>query len=303
VTGAEFDGVDIDLLADYIGGALDGTPDQTAVAALIAGDPAWRAAYESLGGAMALVGTELGRMDPAPMPADLADRLDAMFTSGVPEPAVPHLALVPGEPASGDGAPRVPGKVGARRGRRMRWAAPIAVAAGVVAFVGFGLDYLAGRESSNSTESSAGSADQGAPVDSRAAGRAAPPRTDQIFASGTDYSTTMLGREPVHPLTAPERDSPSSRVPKSTPGLAAADDGALQRLSLGSALQDCLEAIGRENAAGPISVQSVDYARFNKAPAVIVRFTAANGAWGWASGPACGTPGGDADTLGKVPVR
>ena len=28
MTGAEFSGVDIDLLADYIGGALEGTPDE-----------------------------------------------------------------------------------------------------------------------------------------------------------------------------------------------------------------------------------------------------------------------------------
>ena len=45
MTGAEFDGVDIDLLADYIGGALAGTPDESAVAALVADDPAWREAY------------------------------------------------------------------------------------------------------------------------------------------------------------------------------------------------------------------------------------------------------------------
>jgi hypothetical protein len=296
VTGAEFDKVDIDLLADYIGGALDGTPDETVVATLITDDPAWRAAYESLAGGMALVGAELGRMEPEPMPADVADRLDAMLTPRVPEPAVPHLSVVRGGPASGDGARRVPQKAG----RRMRWAAPIAVAAGLVAFVGFGLDYLAGRESSDSAQSSAGVADQGAAGNSRAA---APPGTDQIFASGTDYTRTTLGREPVRPLTAPELDSRSTRVPKATPGMAAAGDAALQRLSVRRALQDCLDAIGRENGAGPISVQSVDYARFDKAPAVIVRFTAANGAWGWASGPACGTPGGGADTLGKLPVR
>ena len=48
MTGAEFGGVDIDLLADYIGGALTGTPEESAVAARIAGDPDWQAAYASL---------------------------------------------------------------------------------------------------------------------------------------------------------------------------------------------------------------------------------------------------------------
>ena len=50
-------------------------------------------------------------------------------------------------------------------------------------------------------------------------------------------------------------------------------------------------------------MESVDYARFDGAPALIVRFTAANGRWAWASGPACGTPAAGAATLGKVPVR
>ena len=33
MTGAEFSEVDIDLLADYVGGALDGTPDEAVVTA------------------------------------------------------------------------------------------------------------------------------------------------------------------------------------------------------------------------------------------------------------------------------
>ena len=48
MTGAEFDGVDLDLLADYVGGALDGTPDQERVAGLVSTDPAWRRAFEML---------------------------------------------------------------------------------------------------------------------------------------------------------------------------------------------------------------------------------------------------------------
>ena len=84
MTGAEFGGVDIDLLADYIGGALTGTPEESAVAARIAGDPDWQAAYASLTDGMAFVSAELGRFEPEPMPADLAARLDAALT---PPPA------------------------------------------------------------------------------------------------------------------------------------------------------------------------------------------------------------------------
>jgi hypothetical protein len=295
VTGAEFGGVDIDLLADYIGGALAGTPDESVVAALITDDPAWSAAYESLGGRMALVGAELGRLEPEPMPAELADRLETMFA---PAP----LTLVRGGAASVDGPPPVPKKERerkspARPGRRMRWAAPIAVAAGVIAFVGFGLDYLAGRDSSQSdsaTSSAAGLADSAPALEA--------PGSEQIFHSGRDYTLDALGSAPMAALSAPE---PSSRsFQKSTPNRAAAvDDPALRRLALPSALQDCLDEIERENAAGALTVDAVDYARFAGAPAVIVHFTARNGSWGWASGAACGTPGAGAATLGKVPVR
>jgi hypothetical protein len=291
VTGAEFGEVDIDLLADYIGGALAGTPDESVVAALIADDPAWSAAYESLGGAMALVGAELGRLGPEPMPAELAGRLEAMFA---PAP----LTFVRDGAASADGAHAVPKKERerkspARPGRRMRWAAPIAVAAGVIAFVGFGLDYLAGRDSSRSdsaTSSAAGVADSGVA-----------PEAVQIFRSGRDYTLDSLGSEPVTALSAPDPSAQSFQ--KSAPNRAADSELALQRLALRSALQDCLDAIQRENAAGALTVDSVDYARFAGTPAVIVHFTAGNGTWGWASGAACGTPGAGAATLGKVPVR
>jgi hypothetical protein len=322
VTGPEFGGVDIDRLADYIGGVLTGTPDESVVAALIADDPAWHAAYESLGGGMALVGAELGRLGPEPMPAELATRLAAMFTApaepsaaegftiaeAAPVPAelaappVPHLAAVRGDDPSEDGARRVPPPVrpkapAARRGRRMRWAAPIAVAAGLVAFVGFGLDYLAGRGGTSSDKaSSAGVADQGA-----GSAMASSPNESQLLASGTNYTIATLGNEPIRPMTAPEANS--STYAKAVPDRAIDRDPALQSLARPEGLQECLDSIERANAHGAISVTSVDYARFNGDPAVVVRFTAANGAWAWASGPTCGSAGGGAATLGKVPVR
>ena len=77
MTGAEFGEVDIDLLADYIGGALAGTPDESAVAALIADDPAWRTTYASLRDGMTIVEAALGDLGPEPMPADVAARLEA----------------------------------------------------------------------------------------------------------------------------------------------------------------------------------------------------------------------------------
>ncbi|XVU25478.1 hypothetical protein ACQPZJ_51340 [Actinoplanes sp. CA-054009] len=277
MTGAaEFSGVDIDLLADYIGGALEGTPDESVVATLIADDPQWRAAYETLGGRMAMVGAELGRLAPEPMPSDLAARLDEAF--GAP----PRLELV-----------HDAGPVEKKRKQR-RWVTPIAIAAGVVAFVGFGLDYLAGRDNAADTasnSSAAGSAEQ-APA-------AGPP----TLSTGTDYTGATLAQAPSEPLSAASNPDETFSAEKNSDRAATATVPELSRLVPLAALQECLDAIQRENAGGPIDVESVDYARFNGSPALIVRFTAGNGLWAWASGPACGTPAGDADTLDKLPVR
>jgi len=307
VTGAEFRGVDIDLLADYIGGALAGTPDESVVATLIADDPSWRSAYESLSGDMAAVEAELARFEAEPMPDDVVARLDAALAVAA---AKPQLTLI-----HGDGAQPVRAK------RKLRWATPIAIAAGAVAFVGFGLDYLAGLEhgasDSASKTSAAGEAQSrqdngqapavaGAQPDGTepyaAQPRSAPPRSaqtnsdeakglpPQLLSTGMDYTATTLAEPAPRPLAA----SGSS---------AAAAAGALGRLSTSVALQNCLDKIAEANGAGPITAQSVDYAKFEGKPAIVVRFTAKNGAWAWASGPACGTPDGGADTRAKVPVR
>ncbi|BCB85941.1 hypothetical protein Psuf_032540 [Phytohabitans suffuscus] len=48
MTGQEFSEVDFDLLADYVGGALDGTPEETVVARRVAEEPAWAEAHAAL---------------------------------------------------------------------------------------------------------------------------------------------------------------------------------------------------------------------------------------------------------------
>jgi hypothetical protein len=320
VTGAEFGEVDYDLLADYIGGALEGTADESVVAALVADDPAWREAFEDLRAGMAAVGAELGRLAPEPMPAELAARLETLFAeqapgaSGAVEKAPSPLTLVhdSGAPVSAQGV--------RTRGRRLRWATPIAVAAGAVAFVGFGLDYLSGRQSESASDSSvnagAGSAfdKQDAPLSS-AGGL-------QILATGTDYTGVTLGSSPesAQALSASQPSaflpsSPSAAAPYAAPPNSpsaerkdpaperAAESDPLATLRPKAALQKCLDAIATENGFGAISPLSVDYARFNGTAAVVVRFTAGNGGWAWASGAACGASGGGAATLDKVPVR
>jgi hypothetical protein len=304
VTGAAFGEVDIDLLADYIGGALAGTPTESAVAARIADDPAWQTAYDSLSASMAFVGAELSRLDTEPMPADLAARLDTMFRSAdgatTASESPPALALVRGNVAVDDGSTPVPKKIAKRAGRRLRFATPIAIAAGVVAFIGFGMDYVAGRNAERTSDSAAPAAAR--PESAGDSTRSAPLAGPKVLASGTDYTLGTLARETAVPLTAPGSEPSSTRT--SSPELmTTAEEPELQRLAAMPALQDCLNEIERENVGGTISVQSVDYARFDGLPAVVVRFTAANGRVAWASGPSCGAPGAGADTLGKVPVR
>jgi hypothetical protein len=335
VTGAEFSEVDFDLLADYVGGALTGTLDEAAVAARIAGDPAWQRAHDELAGAMAAVGAELSALGAVsePMPAELVVRLDIAFASAVAESAVadpavadpapidPELAA-PATPfvlpagagaASGRHLSAVPGEgvdrgVGERKRttaadrRRWRWAAPIAAAAGVIAFVGVGINYLSGQSNSeNATSSAAGSGERkdsaGTPM--LAPDSAASAAGTQVLASGRDYRLATLA-------SAPESGPAEAAGTRSESSVAAAPRPAvgvpLDRLTPGDALQACLDAIERQNGAGAIIAPVVDYARFDGNPALIVRFSAPNGSWVWATGPDCGVPGAGAAKLGSVKV-
>ncbi|WP_341718234.1 hypothetical protein QQG74_31505 [Micromonospora sp. FIMYZ51] len=83
----EFSGVDHDLLADYLGGALAGTAAETEVARLVAEDPAWARAHAALAPAVAEVRADLfawGEQTPE-LPAEVADRiLAALATADLP---------------------------------------------------------------------------------------------------------------------------------------------------------------------------------------------------------------------------
>ncbi len=100
----EFSGVDHDLLADYLGGALDGTPEEAEVARLVAQDPAWAQAHALLAPAVDGVRAELaewGGMAPE-MPPALADRiLAALDAADLPETAG-ILSAEAGEADPGD---------------------------------------------------------------------------------------------------------------------------------------------------------------------------------------------------------
>jgi hypothetical protein len=341
VTGADFTGVDIDLLADYVGGALDGTPDQARVASLIAEEPAWRDAHALLSAGMAEVGTELHEWgtEPEPMPTDIFARLESALALpgerpeeiATVEPSLesrpgsttvdaapgPRLKAVPastgedldgGAAASGPRLESVRKKGFDRRRRGVRWSASLAAAAAAVGVAGLGIAYL-GSGSSSSHDSTT----------SKAAGAASMPGIATlpggvITSTDRDYTADGLRGDEVAPFSA----GSGSIAPKAPPSALATPDNrgesskgiaggegltdALARLRPAAALQTCLDAIGTANGVGTITVQSVDFARFAGRPALIVHFTAANGDWAWVSGPACGLPGVGPATAYSVQV-
>jgi len=278
---------EIDRLADYLGGALDG-PDGAEVARLIADDPRWRETYELLAPGMIAVGAELRAMGAVaePMPADLAVRLDEALAAAPAARPERHLSLVPSRPR-----------------RRLRWAVPVAAAAGVLAFAGFGIDYLAGRQTTTSqADGSASSAEQSAPMmgtDSAGVGTAA--RDARILETGTNYTAASLSAAPAAAVTT-DRGDATKPAPDNRAG-AELGAGELSRLRAPAALQACVDAISRAQAAGPITVETVDYARYDSRPALVVRFTSGTGTWAYAVGPDCGTPDRGTDLRNRVQVR
>jgi negative regulator of sigma E activity len=297
VTGREFSEVDIDLLADYVGGALDGTPEEDTVARLVDDDPAWAQAHAELSTAVAAVHTDLTAWGAAtePMPADIADRIGAALAD---EPLRPALTAMPG------GRPAGTASRAARRRRWPVWGTPAAIAAGIALFAGFGISQLGGLSDSQDAGSSANA--PAAAQDEAAAGAAAPQAlfdpTKQVFATGQEYRSATLSS-----ARAPAADARSS----GDQPFAGADQGAtksqinvadpLRRLTDPGALSECLYSIAQEHNRGATTIQVVDFARYEGNPALVVFFTDGNGErWIWASGPACGLPGSGPDTRGSA---
>lgn len=89
MTSGRYREVDHDLLADYLGGALDGTPERDDVARLIDEEPAWAQAYARLAPALDLVRADLAdwAAGPAPeLPLAVADRITAALAGAGPAP-------------------------------------------------------------------------------------------------------------------------------------------------------------------------------------------------------------------------
>lgn len=277
--------VDHDLLADYVGGALEGTPDEARVARLVAEDPQWQAAAGTLRDALSLVSADLAVLSVTaePMPADVAARFDALLAS-------PEFAPLPADaPRPGVGERTLDRtdrrtRPGAAQRARRRWVMPAAVAAGVLALAGIVLPL-----------GSLGRSAQEAPTMADAPA-AAPQAASRVpaNASGTDYARDSL-QQGVRTATTAKED-PSAEL-FSTPQSDAARLGydnapaGLARLT-GSpdALARCLDAV---RTSVPGTVTSVDFARFEGRPAVVMMVDTASGGLWFVAGPGCGENGPD----------
>ncbi|MET8355917.1 hypothetical protein [Micromonospora sp. NPDC005171] len=331
MTTEGFREVDADLLADYLGGALDGTPQRDEVARLVAADPFWAEAYALLAPAVTAVRSDLTRWaGPSPeMPSAITDRLLAALASADPPDDTSTEeapADAPTVDADGDAATRlvVPAQVGRRPavrtpvgsgrgastgpGRRQRgWArrgAPVAAAAVAVIAVALGLNQLSMRAADDSAGTNAMNQPASAPEGVAGAGTVR--TTGPTLRSGTNYTPQILGD--AYGTNAPSTSAASratGNTPFEQPKVDAegerrpSPDGSdqLARLTDEVALTTCLASVAAEHGSAPLVVEVVDYARFQGDQALVIRFTDATGArWAWVSGPECGVPGSGSDS-------
>ncbi|HEY2950501.1 MAG TPA: hypothetical protein VGJ53_19220 [Micromonosporaceae bacterium] len=331
MTGNEFSGVDLDRLADYVGGALDGTPDAAEVERLVADDPAWQAAYAALGPAAGQVRADLAALGavPEPMPPDVADRLDAALRpatgepsshrrrAGTPARGVPLSRSARGRPVGGGPtSDRPPRRRGVSR-RWVRWAGVAAVATAVLALGGIGTKVLSGGGAGGDNAGS--TADRGAEgagqnAAAPAAGEALP-GGGQALVSGIDYrpetlagivalagpGATARGTVPLDAGQASDAGSKRATSTYSSERVASAAPAELRRLTDPANWAVCLDALTAGNTlyagyVGPATVRVVDYARFEGRPALVVFFVDGRGAQRVAVvGPHCGEPSAGAD--------
>ncbi|HZN74855.1 MAG TPA: hypothetical protein VFC00_24740 [Micromonosporaceae bacterium] len=297
-------GVDLDRLADYTAGLLDGTPQAAEVAELIATRPDWAHAYAAFADAERAVRVDLADLgsEPVTMPSDVVARLTAALDEAGSRP---KLTVLTGEGSGTAGGRRTRTSEARARRRRQAWVA--AVAAAVVAFGGFGVTVLADVFSTRSEEATTASgavapAQRGAdalgggePAAPPAAAENAPPR---FTASGTNYWPTDVAPGPAmqydsaSPGFASGRtDLKSSQVPPP-----------LRRLSEDPvAINICLRQVASAYGGRP---SLVDFARFQNEPALIITLVDPAGRpfRMVVAGPDCGLPERGADVRYTTPV-
>jgi hypothetical protein len=277
---------DLDLLADYVGGALDGTPDEDRVGERIRSDAEWARAYTELIAAFGSVSGDLHALgaESEPMPPDVWARLEAALSS----PQAPAAAQPPAPVFTAPRDNRPPSRSAARR---RRWAAPVLAAVAVLFALSLGLvlthpfvSYQNDKPSSDSGGAAAPAAG-GAPVLQRASGR---DYTDETLVLATDFGAVPGAiASPATPQFSQEDSAKTST--KSLQSFASPVPPALTSLTAPDALARCLAAV---SAVIPGQVVGVDFAAYRGIPAAIVVVRTPDDArWVGAAGANCGESG------------
>jgi hypothetical protein len=291
-----FSDADFDLLADFVGGALDGTPKADDVRRLVSTDEAWAEAYGALVTAEVAVRDRLTALgaEPLPMPAEVAHRLNTALQDAVvaPRPDAPVLDLARAREA--------------RRHRRQRWAIGLATAAAVLICGGLGVSvFVSGQDNRKDAVTSSAdggngeAAPQSAPSPGSGGSRTSTRSDAALVASGQDYGPGTVGQlakaAPPAAALAGEgsgnADASKSVKPEDVPA-------ELRRLRDPVARAACLNAVVGEYGG---QVALVDYARFEGQPALVVIVDGTRLGAGKrlviAVGPDCGIGGAIADEL------
>ncbi|WP_027342860.1 hypothetical protein [Hamadaea tsunoensis] len=279
---------DLDLLADYVGGALAGTPQEAEVRDRVANDLVWAAAHVEMSAALSEVSSALAGLDedPGPMPDDVWAGLRSALADETP-PVNEITAGMPTYPRqSGSPADNRPG--GRPQRRRRRWAVPVLAAFVVLFALAVGIPAL--RHQSQD-QAGSGAADTAAapmfgPFEQVATGR---DYNRDTLVLATDFGETrMYASSSVPAKTANSAPMPTASVPSNLTPLAGG----------GSSLADCLRAV---SALVPGQVVGVDFARYLGDPALIVVIrTADDGRTVAVARPDCGKSGADLVLSQKV---
>ncbi|MCP2326053.1 hypothetical protein HDA40_004560 [Hamadaea flava] len=280
---------DLDLLADYVGGALDGTPEADQVSERIRTDITWAAAHADLVAATDDVQGRLRALggESEMMPDDVWGRLEATLLAeppiGAPDPNGPTRPV--------DNRPADNRPAGRAASRRRRWA-PVLVGLVILAALGIGISAL--RPLTDAATDSGGSAN--APMSAPDAEAASAAR----FATGRDYSETTLvlatdfGNANTLRASETSPEKSASGAPDPFSSFASPVPDALSRLLTEADLSRCLTWVTQQV---PGTVVGVDYARYAGSPAlIVVTRTADDARWVAVAGPDCGV-GNNADLV------
>jgi hypothetical protein len=293
---------DLDLIADFVGGALAGTPQERSVGDRIRTDPEWAGAHAELVAALDRVSADLRAFgsDDEPMPDDVWTRLEAALS----EPAEPEPIPI-WRPMGGPADNRPPSRTArSSTRRRRRWMIPALAAVVVLFALSLGIaalrPFFQGGSGTNAglgrTDTSGAQAPMsaGAPVLQRSSGR---DYTDDTLVLATDFGALPF---PSSVDTQKSATGNESVVPG--PGVqlnyAVPVPAALTRLTSPDALARCLAAIA---TTAPGQVLGVDYANYRGTPAAIIVIRTADDARVVAvAGANCGEGGPDLLTQKRV---